>query len=711
MYKTRSSALIFAALMTLLFCPPARVRAQTAATSTANEALAITSPPDNATVSVNQIQLEVALKDPNLAELWVVIYTDATGGKPRAARLNILGRLDRDKKVIPIALTEGFNRIEVSDRARPDVKAVVRVNYVPDLDVLGSVRPRSAEVRAGDTVICGQLQLASLNQTLALIKATPALADIAMRFRDPSDPLVRSTLGDDCGEQSGRDGAQKIAVADVLRAVLLRLEPNLQPKENLQLNQQVRKQAVEDLLTRTSSLSGQDKLASARADAEVLTNSKDDLGVVRGTEFSSLTAETVRKQILLLEQYLGNVTVQLKDKDGKVLDRVTTDRDGNYFFVIKHAAPTDAGGGDGGAANGGAANGDDAADATDGGVPPEYTVSSEADEYYTTRTVMARPGTRRRLNILIEDQPVSLLARALVGYEQAGASAAASEQTFFFNLYLNKSFPLRQRIDPDFGERLRIWGDFRINSVPQSGDATISDFATGGFATQISGLKVNEAARVFEFLGGMELRLTGNNALLPSFDRRTKQKFSLSLIGGLGSVTPLDSQAGLSVFRVFDDAPGLPPDARGKEFIAFARPDRDRFFRQYYVGARINTFFFNNYNVPTQRFPAQLDVMVGQNEFVSGGKLAGPVFRFDGFFPLPYEDYKFINLYATAMMRFGGARTSTPLILQPAPDGTVVPGANVFLFTLPHPSRDYYRIGFGVDFVSLADKILKATGK
>ena len=180
-----------------------------------------------------------------------------------------------------------------------------------------------------------------------------------------------------------------------------------------------------------------------------------------------------------------------------------------------------------------------------------------------------------------------------------------------------------QRIDPDFGERWRMWGAFRAMSVPQSGDMTISDTA-GNFVANVAAVKAKDAARVFDVIGGVEVRIAGNNALLPSFDRQTKQKFTLSLIAGYGFVTPTTPQDEIKVFKVFKDAPGLPPEAKDKEFVAFVPNDRDRFFRQYYGGIRLQTFFFNRYNVPIQRFPAQLDftvrkeVLFGDHTYLSG---------------------------------------------------------------------------------------------
>jgi hypothetical protein len=396
------------------------------------------------------------------------------------------------------------------------------------------------------------------------------------------------------------------------------------------------------------------------------------------TQSVGISTDTIKKQILLLNGYIGNAIVRVEG-DGKALTP-RTDKDGNFI--------TDVTGGD----------------------DKEYTVSTEVDNYYTKRKVSVKANEAVRLNIPIEDRPVSLLTRAMVGYEQSGAAAAKHDQNYLFDLFISKSFPMRQKIDPDFGEKLRTWIDFRFGSVPQAGDVTLGDFATG-FATQVKGLKVKDVARVVEFNAGLEYRLGGNSALLPSFDRLTKQKFSLSLIASGGFTTPTNPLDSISIFKVpTGGVPGFPQTV-GKDFVAFIQSDRDKFFRQYYVGLRMQTFFFNLFNMPMQRFPAQLDVAVGQNEFVTGGKLKGPVVRIDGFFPLPYDGLKFVNIFGTAMLRPGHSVTGVPLVLQTAPDGTVVPAPNVTLISLPQPNRDYYRFGFGIDLMSLIQKWASSTPK
>jgi hypothetical protein len=698
-------------------------------------AIEITSPDRDKIVHVGQIEVEVSVGDEDVDDIMVAVYTQSSAQKPATARSLELKRSDHGKKTFPLALEAGANRIEVSDLKRNEVLATRTLTYTPTGDVLNSApqaaatsgptdpSPFAAKISAAKAtdaalpvVVCGQLQLASLNRTLALIRSTPALGDLAARFRAPEDPrrlsadqrergsdstvppprsasdfIGRSQLTDDCEIDTSvnRDGLQRTAAIDLLRVLLLRLDSKLDPKPEDINRTALRNETAYLLESTTTEPDIKAKAQSIRApvtpsgqngqgeDKDVSVYARLD----KSSAFASLSADTIRKQIVLLEQYLGNVEVQLSH-NGKVIDQTFTDRDGNFVFTIPQPASDD---------------------------DKEYTISTEGDENFTTRsfTKQALTGKKLRVNLDIEDRPVSLLARSLVGYDQSGAAASKREFTYFFDFYVSKSFPFKQVINPDFGERLRLWGDFRINSVPQTADATIADFAGTGFATGLQSLQVNQAARVFETLGGIEYRLTGNNALLPSFDRQTKQKFSLSLIGAFGFVTPIDQSTSTpTIFKVFDAAPGLPPEAKGKEFVAFIPTDRDRFFRQYYAGLRVQTFFFNKYNVPLQRFPAQFDMTVGQNEFVTGGRLHGPVLRMEGFFPLPYDKLKFINLFATAQMIPGRPNITTPLRLLEAPAGTTFPASNVLLIGVPQPNRDHYRIGIAFDAIPLLRRLL-----
>ena len=386
--------------------------------------------------------------------------------------------------------------------------------------------------------------------------------------------------------------------------------------------------------------------------------------------------ERERRQKELVQNYLGNIAVQARDDKGALAAVSFTNNLGEFAFKLESGK--------------------------------QYTLSTEADNHNIQRLIRVDEDPVS-IDLPIEDRPVSLLSRAIIGYSQAGASSAKSDQNYFFDLFVSQSVPFAQKISPDFGERWRVWGDVRIGSAPQQISTGIGTFATN-FVENAANLKVNEVAQAVEIFAGAEYRIAGNPALLPSFDRQTKQKFSLSLVAGFGVTTPLNPKDTIQVFKVSPDVPGLPPEAAGKDFIAFVSSDRDRFFRQYYAGFRFSTMFFNRHNIPMQRFPAMLDVMYGQNEYVTGGRLRGGVFRIDGYFPLPYEDLKFINLFCTAMLRPGRTQITQPMILQSAPADTVIPAPNALVVAVPQFKRDYYRIGAGIDFVSFV-QTLKGLGK
>src|SRR5262245_22933361 len=437
-------------------------------------------------------------------------------------------------------------------------------------------------------------------------------------------------------------------------------------------------------------------LLKAKSGRNNIDKRRDEINAALGSgEYSKLSDATIRKQIALLNQYIGNVIVKLEwsEGDAKNTRVATTDRDGNFKFEVKL---------------------DDNTKSVD------FILSTEADDEHTRAEGAIEKGKCLRLNLPIEDRPVSLLVRSVVGGQQSAATASQPVSNVFFDFFFRKSFPMRQRIDPDFGERAQLWSAVRVSSVPQPSNVSIRDSAVN-FKANVGALKLDEVAQVFDYIGGVEVRLPWltNSSLLPSFARDTKQKYSLSFIASYGFVTAPELSQTAKVYALSPDfikRSRLPAERfEGKEFVAFVEEDRDRFFRQYYVGLRAQTFFFNRHNVPIQRFPAQFDIQWGQNEYVTGGRLHGSVLRFDGYFPLPYEKARFINLFGTAFMRPVRVKTDIePLVLKPVFTGEnngVFDTSKVFdpktlVLGVQHFNRDYYRVGVGVDLIPFVQSLL-----
>ena len=298
----------------------------------------------------------------------------------------------------------------------------------------------------------------------------------------------------------------------------------------------------------------------------------------------------------------------------------------------------------------------------------------------------------------------SLNKRFIVGVEQSGAASAESQGRPFLDLYINT--PLLP--DGDDQGPISIWGDVRLTSTPEQISA-LSNVSSNAIDS-ITGGQLNRLSLGFDFVVGPEFRL----AKLKNTD--------FSFIGGFGAISPLSPKASAQIFQVPDAASSQAeaffkqfPGAKGKQFISFITPDRDRFLRQSFVGFRFKTYTFEKRDASgalsameklQNVFPAMLDVTFGQSEAVTGGKPHKFVLGLDGFFPLPFPDkYRFLYLFGTAKFKAGGPKlNATPFILDTPPSSVKITDPTVFIAD-PMPSdRDFYRLGFGVDLFELFRK-------
>lgn len=295
--------------------------------------------------------------------------------------------------------------------------------------------------------------------------------------------------------------------------------------------------------------------------------------------------------------------------------------------------------------------------------------------------------------------------RTIIGFEQSGASSAQHDQTFFLDLYFSNPFPfLKQKVHDKTGPHLRAWGNVRVTSVPQQVKSSVGEFAKN-FYDNVKDIKVNEVAQAVEFLAGLDYRLS----TLKISDNRL---YTMGFIFGFGAITPINPKSSLEIFKI---SPELKEnikykgyDFSEKEYIAFVKPTRDRFFRQYFLGFRFKTLFepeTKGGNV-YKRSPAILDLTLGMNDSVTGGRLdiKDLVLRVDGFYPLKVGRVN-IYLFGTALLKTTHTKFEETLILEPAPsDIKPFPASNLIFINDEELDRDYYRIGIGVDLSGLFTK-------
>jgi hypothetical protein len=311
-------------------------------------------------------------------------------------------------------------------------------------------------------------------------------------------------------------------------------------------------------------------------------------------------------------------------------------------------------------------------------------------------------------------------ARVIIGYQQAGASAAKSQQDWFFDFYGSRPLKLGGDYARDTNPVIRWWGNVRVASYPQQGDIPVATFASS-LTQQFGQLKVNQLAQAAEFLTGLEFRLSKFDfSFLGRSENDTRQRFSLGLIVGGGATGPLDPVSTLSLFET--PAATSPqrarflakfPQAAGSQFIGFVSPDRDKFLRQYFAGFRLTTHYADGETRdPLTSPPALVSVSLGQNEVVTGGRMQGIVMRTEAFYPLPFGNRKddkrgalaALYLFGTAQMRLGGTKNIDPFILNPVNN---IDGSDPRVAIVTSPSnRDIYRIGFGVDFIHMITTLI-----
>lgn len=322
----------------------------------------------------------------------------------------------------------------------------------------------------------------------------------------------------------------------------------------------------------------------------------------------------------------------------------------------------------------------------------------------------------------------SLYTRAIVGFQQTGASSADSAQKpfldFFFNAPLINGNRGKNKDKPEeyLHPRLALWGTLRFTSIAQQqtvNNIGLSTFATSFTPTGSDG-NINDLVQSFEVLAGLDVKLPEPNSY-ELFGMR--QKTIVSFIASVGFSNPLSSQKSALIFQVpkvngadNSDFVTLFPEAKGKTNIAFVPSERDRFYRQYYAGLRFKTVRYDEKKMPLNTSPAIFDIVIGQNEAITDS-LKGVILRAEGFYPFPIKKADYLYFFGTAQLKLGKQvnRTTLPFIL--APVNTIsIPNTDTAIVQVSdspylRSNRDRYSLGIGIDFIKLYKRLTSGSDK
>jgi hypothetical protein len=300
--------------------------------------------------------------------------------------------------------------------------------------------------------------------------------------------------------------------------------------------------------------------------------------------------------------------------------------------------------------------------------------------------------------------------RGLLG----GIYSAASSTDPQFKLLADLTVDLPIGVDkkPDGipnSQKIWLWGYTRVGSVSQQASVIDPSQIAADYA-KLANAQPSQIVQSFEMNTGIAYQLKAWQGNLTYFDHG-----SFSLIAGGGALTPLSpSQIQPETFSGLQTSlvslyPTLTPKSTSCDsahigadqlcYISYYPQDRSRFYSDYEAGLRVKLYPSPAY-LKASPFPALFDVTVGQNEYVTGGKLRGVVLHFGGSAPISPVP----GLYAFGGMDVGiNNRADQPINAVLTPFSGSLPSTVPLALKViqPPPNRDRYSLGFGLDILQL----------
>jgi hypothetical protein len=319
--------------------------------------------------------------------------------------------------------------------------------------------------------------------------------------------------------------------------------------------------------------------------------------------------------------------------------------------------------------------------------------------------------------------------RVMAGVDVSAASSTDPAAKFLGDASLDIPIPLKAETKP-IEARNWLWGYARISSIAQPGAVSgVSNLPT--YVQGLASSTPNNIVQSFETTFGYELKLF--HALGSGWGRRP---ILISSIVDGGIITPIStSQTNPTVYvaspaiqayylnlaqsdpstvntengaAISANCPtGTPPPASPVCYIAQYPTDRSRFFHNYAGGFRLKRYYYNETNESFD-FPANFDLTVGQNDYVTSGRLRYWVAHFGGSTPIA----GFPGLYVYAAFDIELSKNNAPnqqFILSQAPSTVTPTSQNVASIFVNPANRDRYRFGAAYDIMTLIKKLTPAS--
>jgi hypothetical protein len=349
----------------------------------------------------------------------------------------------------------------------------------------------------------------------------------------------------------------------------------------------------------------------------------------------------------------------------------------------------------------------------------------------------------------------SLYTLGLIGLNATGSTMAGPSQQYFAEIDLIapvKWFPGKLCSDDEenpLARRCWLWLNPRVASVPASTSSALSSLSSTSLTTGIGSQTVSQIVQSFEFQAGFEYYLL-RAARSPYWGFGTTWgQSAVSIILGGGTVTPFSSTTAAPEFGLnsnlaqqFSQNPQLeslypqlagglcsygltssPPTftcpstpSTKPTSVAFLVPNRSRFYRDFYGGLRLRFFYSTGDCDPSSKtpsckssnvFPGTVDLRLGQDETITGGKLRGVDLTVSGSFPIPGTQGT-VRLFGSTYLRLHKNVNTTALVLIPTSPVLSLDNAALVVQQTGRSDQDYYRLGIGVDLFPILSKLKSA---
>jgi len=350
------------------------------------------------------------------------------------------------------------------------------------------------------------------------------------------------------------------------------------------------------------------------------------------------------------------------------------------------------------------------------------------------------------------------IVRAVVAFEQIGASATPSGQSFSFDFFISRPLPFEGKKpsdEPDqfWGPRARWWGDVNVSSYPYTQKTSLATFAQQ-FTSTFGQQNINTLAQSINFTTGPEVWLARGQTHRHSLtDSSAWTRMALAWFAGVGATGPNNPADNATVFQspvqgsaqdtLLRGNLGLAPCAAGSStpcagytpcpapaagatpsactnYIALVPRSGDRFLQQWGTGLRLYSVFTKpDGKTPYYTSPATVEFSIGQDASVTRDHLHNFVGHAAAMYPFSIgargaSDTVVIYLFGEVTTALVHNKLQNTVILSPALDSSgnpiAVNAAGVTQIPVDANQRDTYRIGVGIDLMTVWKKLNNSSG-